>query len=182
MSSDARSVILADGSTRSWSWARKWVRDHHPHVCADCGLDLEDVATVVWLSRRLAPLASKRIRERWLLAALDDDPTISVGDVIQPELWKYAALEMLGPYGFQKGDLTRRRFWDVDHIRPVAIGGGRCRLDNLRCLCIPCHRQVTGGFNRHRVRKGRGPKHRIPSRPFPKGKRKLRSRPLRRNS
>ncbi|MEQ9321870.1 MAG: HNH endonuclease signature motif containing protein [Polyangiaceae bacterium] len=176
----SRSVVLADGNTRSWSWARKWVRDHHPHVCSDCALDLEDVATVVRLSRRLAPVASKRIRDRWLLAALEDNPNASADAVIQPALWKYAALEMLGPYGFLASDLDRRRFWDVDHIKPVAIGGGHCRLDNLRCLCIPCHRQVTGAFNHRRVRKGRGPKHRIPSRPFPRGKRKLPSRPLRR--
>ena len=34
-------------------------------------------------------------------------------------------------------------FWQVDHVRPVADGGGCCGLANLRTLCTPCHAQVT---------------------------------------
>mmetsp|Transcript_2693 Transcript_2693/g.6384 ORF Transcript_2693/g.6384 Transcript_2693/m.6384 type:complete len:232 (+) Transcript_2693:125-820(+) len=30
-------------------------------------------------------------------------------------------------------------FWQADHIRAVAEGGGDCGLDNLRTLCVPCH-------------------------------------------
>jgi 5-methylcytosine-specific restriction enzyme A len=33
--------------------------------------------------------------------------------------------------------------WEADHILPVIEGGGHCGLDNLRTLCVPCHRQVT---------------------------------------
>jgi len=33
--------------------------------------------------------------------------------------------------------------FDMDHILPVAEGGGSCGLENLRTLCKPCHRQVT---------------------------------------
>lgn len=36
-----------------------------------------------------------------------------------------------------------RRFWDIDHIVPVVEGGGSSGPDNLRTLCIPCHRGVT---------------------------------------
>jgi 5-methylcytosine-specific restriction endonuclease McrA len=42
-----------------------------------------------------------------------------------------------------KSITSRRSLWDADHIRPVAEGGGQCDLDNLRTLCIPCHREVT---------------------------------------
>ena len=38
---------------------------------------------------------------------------------------------------------ARRSLWDADHIRPVAEGGGQCDLDNLRTLCLPCHREAT---------------------------------------
>ena len=34
-------------------------------------------------------------------------------------------------------------FWQVDHITPVAEGGGSCGLDNLRTLCTPCHKIET---------------------------------------
>lgn len=33
--------------------------------------------------------------------------------------------------------------WDADHIIPVKNGGGCCGLDNLRTLCIPCHKNIT---------------------------------------
>ena len=33
--------------------------------------------------------------------------------------------------------------WDADHIIPVKNGGGMCGLDNIRTLCIKCHKIVT---------------------------------------
>jgi hypothetical protein len=33
--------------------------------------------------------------------------------------------------------------WDADHILAVKDGGGMCGLDNMRTLCIPCHKIVT---------------------------------------
>ncbi len=38
---------------------------------------------------------------------------------------------------------ARRSLWDADHITPVAEGGGQCDLDNLRTLCLLCHREET---------------------------------------
>jgi 5-methylcytosine-specific restriction protein A len=43
---------------------------------------------------------------------------------------------------------SRRSLWDADHIRPVAEGGGQCDLDNLRTLCLPCHREATADLRR----------------------------------
>jgi 5-methylcytosine-specific restriction protein A len=40
----------------------------------------------------------------------------------------------------------RRTLWDADHIRPVAEGGGQCDLDNLRTLCLLCHREATAAL------------------------------------
>lgn len=33
--------------------------------------------------------------------------------------------------------------WDADHIKPVKEGGGQCGLENIRTLCIPCHKKIT---------------------------------------
>ena len=33
--------------------------------------------------------------------------------------------------------------WDADHIIPVKEGGGLCGLDNMRTLCIKCHKNET---------------------------------------
>lgn len=48
----------------------------------------------------------------------------------------------LSLYGMASID-ARRSLWDADHIRAVAEGGGQCDLDNIRTLCLPCHREET---------------------------------------
>ncbi len=39
--------------------------------------------------------------------------------------------------------VSRKSLWDADHIVPVAEGGGECDLDNIRTLCLRCHREQT---------------------------------------
>ncbi len=52
---------------------------------------------------------------------------------------------------------ARRSLWDADHILAVAEGGGQCDLDNVRTLCLPCHREVTADLRRRlRGRDGAG--------------------------
>src|SRR5216683_1186624 len=53
-----------------------------------------------------------------------------------------ARIAGLGLYGM-KTISRRRSLWDADHILPVAEGGGQCDLDNLRTLCLLCHREAT---------------------------------------
>lgn len=50
--------------------------------------------------------------------------------------------EGLRLYGMQS-IASRRSLWDADHIVPVAEGGGQCDLDNIRTLCLICHREAT---------------------------------------
>jgi 5-methylcytosine-specific restriction endonuclease McrA len=57
----------------------------------------------------------------------------------------------LSLYGM-KTITSRRSLWDADHILPVVEGGGQCDLDNIRTLCLPCHREVTAQL-RLRLRK-----------------------------
>jgi hypothetical protein len=33
--------------------------------------------------------------------------------------------------------------WDADHILAVKDGGGLCGLENIRTLCISCHKKIT---------------------------------------
>ena len=46
----------------------------------------------------------------------------------------------------------RKSLWDADHIVPVVEGGGECDLDNIRTLCLRCHRQATAQLRR-RIRR-----------------------------
>jgi 5-methylcytosine-specific restriction protein A len=46
----------------------------------------------------------------------------------------------------------RKTWWEADHILPV-VEGGDSTLENMRTLCVPCHRGVTAELRlRRRVR------------------------------
>lgn len=45
--------------------------------------------------------------------------------------------------------------WEMDHIVPVVEGGGGCGLDNLRTLCLACHRAETAALAARRARSRR---------------------------
>ncbi|TYI35645.1 hypothetical protein ES332_A03G090200v1 [Gossypium tomentosum] len=40
-------------------------------------------------------------------------------------------------------DPSEGNAWHADHIVPVYRGGGECRLENMRTLCVACHAVVT---------------------------------------
>ena len=50
-------------------------------------------------------------------------------------------LKLLDHWGLKR--LSRKTLWDADHIVPVVEGGGECDLDNIRTLCLRCHRCQT---------------------------------------
>jgi 5-methylcytosine-specific restriction enzyme A len=45
---------------------------------------------------------------------------------------------------------SRKSLWDADHIVPVVEGGGECDLENIRTLCLKCHRAATAELRRRR--------------------------------
>ena len=61
--------------------------------------------------------------------------------------------KLLARWGLKR--IARKTLWDADHIVPVAEGGGECDLENLRTLCLPCHRQQTLELQR-RLRAAKG--------------------------
>jgi 5-methylcytosine-specific restriction endonuclease McrA len=58
-------------------------------------------------------------------------------------------LELLARWGLKK--MTRRSLWDADHIVPVVEGGGECDLENIRTLCLICHRRATRELRERRI-------------------------------
>ena len=62
-----------------------------------------------------------------------------------------AKLKLLRQWGLTR--LQRSSLWDADHIVPVAEGGGECDLENIRTLCLHCHRQATAEL-RERLKRG----------------------------
>ena len=56
---------------------------------------------------------------------------------------------LLAYWGLQRR--SRKSLWDADHILPVTEGGGECDLENIRTLCLRCHRQATDAL-RQRIK------------------------------
>jgi hypothetical protein len=48
----------------------------------------------------------------------------------------------------------RKTWWDADHIVPIAEGG-RHTADNLRTLCLRCHKKETESLRVRRLEKRR---------------------------
>jgi 5-methylcytosine-specific restriction protein A len=88
-------------------------------------------------------------RDRGVCAACHADTT-AIFAALKRARGKARAAGLLF-YGM-KSITARRSLWDADHIRPVAEGGGACDLDNLRTLCIACHREATAQL-RQRLRR-----------------------------
>jgi len=90
-------------------------RDHG--VCAKCGLNGH-------IARKLA------ISLGW-----DDDH--------RGEGLRKFYMDHLAEIGGYKCPSTPRYWWEVDHILPVAQGGGSCGMENLQTLCYWCHKKKT---------------------------------------
>lgn len=100
-------------------------RDHG--VCAQCGIDCEEVRALMRrvnrVTRYMTWYRDAQFRSQW------------------------------GPWGFDPS----RRTWEADHIVPVVEGGGCCGLDNYRTLCLCCHKRETAMLARRRSGRGKQP-------------------------
>lgn len=87
-------------------------------ICAHCKLDCHK------LVKCIRPLSNDQRREHILKAAPDFANHRRLLDklVLEP---------------------TEGNAWHADHIVPVYRGGGECRLENMRTLCVICHSKVT---------------------------------------
>lgn len=56
----------------------------------------------------------------------------------------------------------RSSWWEADHIVPVIEGGGDLGLDNIRTLCVPCHKTETATLAARRAAARRPPDLRMP--------------------
>lgn len=114
---------------------RRKVERRDRGVCAICGADTEALkaewgrALIAWHAEETKGY-SKQYRDQWH-ANLNWTTVLRQGD--RQKMPK-------PPVGFPAQE---RRWWEADHIVPVAEGGGGCDYNGYRTLCIPCHRAET---------------------------------------
>lgn len=98
----------------SGSYLRECVYLRDHGICAICGLDTKELAKTL---SRMSP----------------DDPARDI-------LMKQNNIHKTRKIKLRKcgGGL-----WDADHIVQVQDGGGECGLENIRTLCIQCHKLIT---------------------------------------
>lgn len=112
------------------SYAQRQVLKRDKGVCSLCGLDC------TWERRRVLELWHRR-NGWWRTPAGEwrrqDNPAAQHAAQLQlEELARFHRLSVARL-------LARTHLFEVDHIVPVAEGGGSCPLEGLRTLCRPCH-------------------------------------------
>jgi 5-methylcytosine-specific restriction protein A len=111
------------------SAARERVFARDRGICAACGLDTQALLRRLRRCPKLGTRAGISAQARDLVRGFE------------------AAVRF-----HRSGVRIRRSLWEADHIVPVVEGGGGCGVENLRTLCLPCHRAVTAKLTARRAR------------------------------
>lgn len=113
---------------RVWSVAVHAVEKRDKGVCAACGRDAVEIV------KQFTALKAR---------AWSSDPDTKR----QAEAERRALVAQLNAAGFHLPDYCCVPLWgdlyQIDHIVPVAEGGGGCGLENLQTLCTACHKAKT---------------------------------------
>lgn len=114
---------------RTGSGLERAIKKRDRGVCAMCRLDCEKLSKELW----------RLTGEFW---STYDDRDASRGRRARQKAALTAHLaEFRAKHGIPAH--RSRRLWDIDHIVPVVEGGGDAGLDNLRTLCVSCHKSET---------------------------------------
>ena len=115
--------------------ARKRVLERDHGICAGCGADTEQIRRV------LRALNRKTIHP------------ISPHDLVRAKYFRWLHW-LRRAYPWIKRNYGH--MWEMDHILPVVEGGGGCGLDNLRTLCLGCHKEATKALAARRAAQRKG--------------------------
>jgi 5-methylcytosine-specific restriction endonuclease McrA len=120
-------------------------RDHG--VCAACGIDTVDLESK-YDGRRLArenPCPGYQSDRFQAYRKWSRDHEQHQRELMARWKREYAS------NGWPKSP-TFDALWQADHILEVVNGGGKCGLENIQTLCIPCHKAKTKRLVAERAR------------------------------
>lgn len=143
-----------------WKDAGRWpVFRRDQGICAECGLDTE------WLKDHIFPsIPTLTLNNTYKLYSSPERflEGIEKTRLSMADYWdSLAAFEflvnvlrprLLELYPWAAKLDASRSFWDCDHIKPVVLGGGNLGMENLRTLCLGCHKAVTKALAGMRAR------------------------------
>lgn len=116
---------------RDWGFLRRKVFKRDKGVCAICGADTERLQSDF---RRFRNWLKRHDLRKWNFAQVASGPYYAL-------LLKWCSKRGI-PSGRMDSD-----WWDADHVVPVHEGGKNL-LENIRTLCIPCHKAETDMLKR----------------------------------
>ena len=132
--------------------ARSKVLARDNRVCADCNLNMNAVATSITRQARKLGLYGGYRREWFRKVAHQSG--VAAHRLFTEWCNERGALYPARRFPTRRGraktdnEFAADCLWDMDHIVPVSEGGGGCGLDNLRTLCLWCHRRETVALKR----------------------------------
>jgi 5-methylcytosine-specific restriction endonuclease McrA len=143
-------------------------RDHG--ICCRCGADTEALRASAYM--RISPIEPPEpwelahglglespycsdARNYWRFrpeveAAIDQAEYLRKEITLEWQAAKHDRQQELKAQGWPTD--ASRSWWEADHIKPVVEGGGQCGLENLRTLCVPCHKRATAELAARRAR------------------------------
>jgi len=149
---------VEDYRIRAWpGYARKKVWERDGGLCERCGQSV----------KVLAHALNRRVRRRYQVYEEAVAFLVRVG-VTQSRLTRQYLYRLVRtswgerrePYYGLPG-VVAEKLWEMDHRVPVSEGGGGCGLDNLRTLCLWCHRKETRAL-RKRLKEKRDGRRELP--------------------
>ena len=100
----------------SSSYIRIYIAKRDKYTCQICGLNCKGF--IRQMKRHVGCLFGEKRKEK------------------EEEFFKQHGMEWVNTN-------NRSTFYDIDHIVPVVKGGHQCGEENLRTVCLSCHRKET---------------------------------------
>lgn len=124
------------------SYARRCVENRDHGICSECGIDTEKISRILLL---LNNRFDKYFNHLWVTQKITYDDCLALKQRYDKTFILYNYWPSLNAYKLHLLQIgfNKKHLWEADHTKPVVFGGGEAGLDNLRTLCVPCHKQAT---------------------------------------
>ena len=115
----------------SASYIRTYIAKRDKYICQICGLDCKGFVRQLW---RYVNEHIRDLQQQPIYAGYNNYRHAQ--RALEMEFFDLRSMEWVNTHG-------RSTFYDIDHIHEVVKGGGQCGEENLRLLCLACHRKET---------------------------------------